>query len=308
MLGGVMQLVSNLSYSSSRPSWIRFFATLSVGVIVAFLSVAAFAAQPQHLAKGLQLADEIGAAQDVGVFTDASGVSLNRYGGSWNSASDPSFIRFADLPAGVLPGNNTKCAPLVTHLLKSAYNWSWYSHTFVDPILNTSKKSSSPAPYQYIALLKQGKGFAAQVTRLDQALPGDILLWWKIGSDENDHAMIIVNVDLQSGKAYPSDLAGADATLAGTTYYEVEVLDSSSGVHSADTRIVSVNGVDTQIAGIGTGKIGILVNAAFGIVGHTWSLPNSDYATNQAAWLNGLHSRLKLQTAVETVIGRLPAL
>ncbi len=301
-----MHLVSSLD--SARPSWARLFATLAIGSAVVLGAVNTFAAQPAHLAKGLQLVDEITAAQDQGIFTDAANVPLNRYGGSWNSATDASFIRFLDVAAGIRPGNNTKCAPLVTHLLKTAYNWSWYSYTFVDPILNTSKKSSSPAPYQYIALLKQGKGFASQVTRLDQALPGDILLWWKIGSDENDHAMIIVNVDLQSGKAYPAELEGADATLAGTAYYEVEVLDSSSGVHSADTRIVSVNGVDTQIAGVGTGKIGILVDANFAIVGHTWSLPNSDYATNQAAWLNGLHSRLKRQTSVEAVIGRLPAL
>lgn len=287
------------------PTWKHFFATLALGA-VCVLTTAAAVAQPAHLTKGLQLADEIAAAQSVGVFADANGVSLNRYGGSWNSASDPSFIRFADLANGVLPGNNTKCAPLVTHLLKNAYNWNWSAHSFYDPVLKVTKTSASPAPYQYIALLKAGKGFASQITRLDQALPGDILLWWNVGSDDKDHAMIIVSVDLANGKAYPSEHASAKPELAGTTYYAVEVLDSSSGVHTDDSRIVSVNGVDTQIPGIGTGTVGILVNANFEIVGTTWSLPASNYSTQKTGWLNGLHSRLKMQATTEAVVGRMP--
>lgn len=303
-----MQLViSDSRYAPAvRPTWTRLALTLLAGAAILAIATVSALAQPAHLAKGLQLVDEITAAQSQGVFTDAANVPLNRYGGSWNSGSDPSYIRFLNQPAGVLPSNNTKCAPLVTHLLKFCYNWNWSAYSFYDPVLKITKTSASPAPYQYIALLKAGKGFASQVTRLDQALPGDILLWWNIGSDASDHAMIIVAVDTASAKAYPSQLAGANPALAGTTYYAVEVLDSSSGVHTADSRMVPVNGVETQIAGIGTGTVGILVNANSEIVGTTWSLPTSDYTTQPAAWLNGLHSRLKLQTATEAVIGRLP--
>ena len=279
---------------------------LSAAALAGAFSLTTVAAQPAHLTKGLQLLNEITSAQAVGVFTDAANVPLNRYGGSWNSASNPSYIRFLDVPNHVLPSNNTKCAPLVTHLLKHCYNWNWSSHSFYDPVLAVTKTSASPAPYQYIALLKAGKGFAQRITRLDQTLPGDILLWWNIGSDASDHAMIVVNVNLANGKAYPTNLAASNPALAGTTYHEVTVLDSSSGVHTNDSRIVAVNGVDTPIAGIGTGTIGILVNANFEIVGTTWSLPNSDYATQLTGWLNGLHSRLKLQTTTEAVIGRLP--
>src|SRR5207247_1272301 len=109
-------------------------------------------------------------------------------------------------------------------------------------------------------LLKAGKGFAVKITRLDLALPGDILLWWNIGSDSSDHAMIMVSIDLAHGLAYPSENSVAKAELAGTTFYAVEVLDSSSGLHTDDSRVVPIDGVDTQIAGIGTGKVGILVN------------------------------------------------
>ena len=266
-----------------------------------------FAQAPAHLTKGLQLADEIQAAQAVGVFTDADHVALNRYGGSWGSATDASFIRFADFQKGVLPANNTKCAPLVTHLLKSCYNWSWSAYSFYDPLLKTTKTSASPAPYQMIALLKAGKGFAQNITRLDQAAAGDVLLWWQVGTSDKDHAMLIVSVDLASAKAYPSEHASADATLAGTTYYEVEVLDSSSNLHTNDSRLVTVDGVDTQIAGIGTGTIGVLVDANSQIVAVTWSLPTSDYATQRTGWLNGLHTRLKRVPSYEVMIGRLPA-
>jgi len=261
------------------------------------------AQQPAHLDAALQLADEIAAAQTVGVFTDAAGVPLNRYGGSWNSATDASFIRFADLEAGVLPGNNTRCAPLVTHLLQAAYGRDWRQFSFQDPILGATKTTASPAPYQYIALTKEGKGLT-RIARLDQAQPGDLLHWWQVGTADSDHSMIIVRIDWASAKAYPTNHALSDATLAGTTYYEVEVVDSSSGVHTADSRLVNVNGVETQIAGIGTGLIGLLVNASSEIVGYTWSLPTSDYATKRTGWLNGLHSRLRRLPAYEAVIGR----
>lgn len=307
-----MQLViSDSRYSAapaSRPTWTRLIATLAIGA-GCLLGAAKLAAQPAHLTKGLQLVDEITAAQKVGVFTDSAGVPLNRYGGSWNSTTDASYVRFLNQATNTLPANNTKCAPLVTHLLKVAYNWSWYSVanlSFYDPVLKVTKTSSSPAPYQYIALLKAGKGFASQVTRLDQALPGDILLWWNIGSDDKDHAMIIVSVDTASAKSYPTGLDASNPALAGTTYYAVRVLDSSSGVHSSDTRIVSVNGVDTQIPGVGLGTIGILVNAQSQIVGTTWSLPSASYTDEQSDWLDQLHGKLKLQFVTEAVIGRMP--
>lgn len=267
-----------------------------------------FAQAPAHLTRGLQLVDEITGAQAAGVFADASGVALNRYGGSWGSASDPSFIRFANFATGVLPGNNTKCAPLVTHLLKSTYNWSWSSLSFYDPLLSVTKTSASPAPYQMIALLKAGKGFAQKITRLDQTQPGDVLLWWQPGTSDKDHAMIVVSVDAASAKAYPTDHANSLPEFAGTTYYEVEVLDSSSSLHTSDSRLVLVNGVDTHLPGVGTGTIGVLVNANSEIVGVTWSLPTSDFTTQRGGWLNGLHSRLKLVPTYEIAIGRMPAL
>lgn len=273
-------------------------------LVTSALLATAAVAQPLHLQKALQLVDEITGQQAAGVFTETNGTALNRYGGSWGSATDASFIRFADLAHGVYAANNTKCSPLVTHLLKFSYGTNWKNFSFVDPISNTVKSVASPAPYQYIALTKQAKGLA-RVTRLDQAQPGDILSWWTVGSDSNDHTMLIVSIDWSSAKAYPTDHALSDPALAGTTYYEVEVVDSSSGTHTNDSRIVNVNGVDIQIPGIGTGTIGLLVNANFEIVGYTWSLPTSNYDTQRTGWMQGLHNRLKRTPAYEAVISRL---
>jgi hypothetical protein len=275
---------------------------ISILSLVSGLAASALAA-PAHLASALLLVDEITTAQAAGIFTDADGVALNRYGGSWNSAANPSFIHFADAANGVPAANNTTCAPLVTHLLKSAYQRDWSGYSFMDPILPTAKTTASPAPYQYIALTKQGQGMT-QVLRLDQAQPGDLLHWWRVGTEDNDHSMLIVAIRWNSAKPYPANHAAADPTLAGTTYYEVVVVDSSSGVHTDDSRLVPVNGTVTQIPGIGTGVIGLLVDAHSQLVGYTWSLPTSDYVTKRTGWLNGLHSRLRRLPDYEAVIGR----
>lgn len=263
---------------------------------------------PPHYAAAVALLDQITALQAVGVYTDAGGTPLNRYGGSWNSSTDPSYIRFANFDNGILPANNTKCSPLVTHLFKEVYSWNWKNYSFTDPILNVVKSTASPTPYQYIELIKEGKGFAQRVTRLDQVQAGDILSWWQVGTDASDHSMIIADVNWNSAKPYPSNVAGANPALAGTVYYEVRVIDSSADLHAADTRLVNVNGTFQHIPGIGTGIIGLLVNSNFEIVGRTWSLPTSNYYSQTGSWLSGLHNRLRLAPANEFVIGRMPVM
>lgn len=266
---------------------------------------------PAHLELGLTLVDQIVAAQATGVYSDTDGTLLNRYGGAWNSASDPSFIRFLDVASGQLPANNTTCAPLVTHLLRHAYNWNWAAIGIHDPLLNTTVTTASPKAYRYVSAIKTRAGFSQQLTRLQDLQPGDIAAFWDIGTDDG-HAMIVVAVNVSSGKPYPSELSGANPALAGTTFYEVTVLDSSSSGHSQDTRLITVNGTTALSGGVGTGVIGVLVDSTGAVVGHTWSLPTSNYLTKKngvwvpnPSWLTGLTSRLKLQTTRELVFGRL---
>ena len=278
---------------------------LSIG---AFFSASSLQGQvPPHLDAAIVLLEQITSRQAAGIYNDANGVSLNRYGGSWSSSTDPSYIRFGDLDNGILPGNNTKCSPLVTHLLKTVYGWNWKNYSFVDPLTLEVKSVSSPTPYQYIALIKEGKGFAQRVTNLAAVQPGDILNWWQPGTDASDHTMIVAAVNWASAKAYPLGLPNSNPALGGTTYVEVRVIDSSSSVHTADSRLVNVNGTVTQISGIGTGVIGILINQAGEIVGSTWSLPTSSYDTQKNTWVKSLNSRLKLAPTWEFGVGRMPA-
>lgn len=262
------------------------------------------AAEPLHLEAALSLVEQITTSQAAGVLTDAQGVSINRYGGSWNSASDPSFIRFEDPEQGILPGNNTKCSPLVTHLFRSLYGWNWSDHPFYDPIEAKVKTSVSPQAYQYVALIQQGKGFAPIVS-LDAALPGDILSWWVVGSSSSDHTMVLAHIDWETAKPYPTGYPKSNPALAGTTFVEVHVIDSSSDTHSFDSRWVQVDGVLQHIAGIGVGVIGLLVDGDLRVVGRTWSLPSYNYQTQTDKWVGSLNSRLKLRPAWDFAIGRL---
>ena len=281
---------------------------LALTAVAAATIGASAADEPAHLLAAEELLNQINSLRAVGVTTESNGTPLNRYGGSWTSTTDPSYIRFADLDHGILPANNTKCSPLVTHLLKAIYGWNWKNYSFYDPIAKTNKSVASPAPYQYIRLVKEGKGFAQQIPRLDQVQPGDILSWWTVGSDSNDHTMIITGVDWDNGKLYPSWLTGADPALTGTMFYPVRVIDSTSDTHTDDSRVCTVNGVAQTISGIGSGTVGLLVNANYEIVGRTWSLPTSNYTTQQASWLSGLTNRLRLTPTYEIVIGRMPVL
>lgn len=260
---------------------------------------------PAHHEGAVRFVDEITSYQAAGILLDGNGVSLNRYGGSWGSSSNPSYIRFADPDQGILPGNNTKCSPLVTHLFRTFYGWDWRNYPFYDPVEGRVRTSVSPQAYQYCALIQQEIGFV-RVPTLDAAQPGDILSWWVVGSSSSDHTMVLDGVNWASAKPYPLGYPNSNPALAGTTYYEVTVIDSSSDTHTADTRLVNVNGTIQHIAGVGRGIIGLLVDGQMNIVGRTWSLPTSSYFTQTDTWVKSLNSRLKLAPTWEFMIGRLP--
>lgn len=268
--------------------------------------------QPQHLVDGLQLVDEINATHALGIFADDEGVEVNNYGGSWNSNSNPSFIRFFDEDKGILPANNTVCAPLVTHLMLHSYGWDWGDYPFLDPkdgfVLDTS---ASPNPWQYLELIEQGVGFDSKITDARDAAPGDIISIHYSGTTSG-HTVILVDLHLDEPMPYPANGNNLNPALAGTTYYRMTVLDSTSSPHSNDTRRFTLtddndNEVNYVITGAGTGDMGLFLDANGEVVGHTWSLPNSDYNTQQSGWINGINSRLKLQGDRHLVIGRLPA-
>ena len=255
----------------------------------------------------MQLVSEIVAQQTEGFFDDVEGVALNRYGGSWSSDSNPVHIQWADPDAGLPAASYSKCSSFITLLLQTAYDWNWKDYSFYDPIRDEVVSKSSPHSYRYVALIKQQVGFSQQVLRLDQAAPGDVLAASDVG-DTSGHTALFIGVDWTSAKAYPEDLVESDPALFGTTYYEVQILDVNKSAHSFDTRRLFTDGDEDETGGAGVGVMGILVDANFGIVGHTWSIPSSNYVTRTDSWLDSLHGRLKPQTEREMVIGRIPAM
>jgi len=301
-----------------RSSWHRVLSTVAAG---AALAVAASApAQPAHLVQGQLLVDQILAAQSQGIYTgDVAGatVFLNRYGGSWDSNTEPSFIRFFDQANGVHAANFTTCAPLVTHLLKYTYGWNWKNHGIVDPLNQGALAyKSSPKSYLYVSAIKHLTGFASRALTLAEVQPGDIAARWDVGTDDG-HTMIVVGVNFATAKAYPQTSSDSNflPALAGATYVEMTVLDSSSSGHSNDTRQITYNGTTGLSGGVGEGVMGVFINQAGEIIAHTWSLPTSNYTrlvngvpVVTSGWLSGIKSRVKFQHATELVIGRLPAM
>lgn len=268
-------------------------------------------AQPQHLQDAVTLVTQIRGQAELGTFTDTNGVALNRYGGDWEDDDEPSFIQFA--APGVSAANFTTCAPFVTHLLKEAYGWDWSDYSWFDPAEGEFTESESPSSWKYVAYIKGHVGFTNHVTRLDEVQPGDIAAAQDVGLTTG-HTMIVAGVDLGSAKAYLSGLPDSNTNYAGTTYYEVTVIDSSKSVHTGDTRcFYNTNQVlVAQTEGVGIGKIGVLVNQNMEVVAHTWSLPTSGKhngtASERNKWVKSLNSRIRDQFASggrELVFGRL---
>jgi hypothetical protein len=310
-----MKLITSLDSRSPLSS--RFLTALTGCAVLALGSVAAFA-QPAHLSKGLQLVDEITAAQSQGVYTGSvagADVFLNRYGGSWDSVSDPSFIRFFNAATNTYAANYTTCAPLVTHLLKYTYGWNWKLIGIPNPLAGGALAyKSSPSSYLYVSAIKNLVAFTQRSVNLADVQPGDIAARWEVGTDTG-HTMIVVGVNFASAKLYPLASTNADfiPALAGSTYIEMNVLDSSASSHTNDTRLITYNGVTSASGGAGVGTMGVFINGAGEIIAHTWSLPTSSYqstkngvTTVSSGWISGIKSRVKMQGEVELVIGRLP--
>ena len=311
-----MQTSSTPAPAVTSPLW-HIFDTTMIGIVFIIGATVALA-QPAHLTKGQLLVDEIVSAQTQSVFTgDVNGTSvfLNRYGGSWDSATDASFIRFLDPATGTYAANYTTCAPLVTHLLKASYNWDWKLFGIPNPSASGALAyKASPSSYLYVSAIKNLVGFTQRSLTLAEARPGDIAARWEVGTEEG-HTMIVVGVNAASAKVYPGSSSDANfiPALAGSTFVEMTVLDSSASGHSNDTRLITYNGSTALSGGVGEGVMGVFVNAAGEIIAHTWSLPTSSYTkvvngvtVINSSWLSGIKSRMKLQTEVELVIGRLP--
>lgn len=303
---------TRVTYQPIMVSPTPIYALPTVNTVPAVVAQPVPYVQPAHLTEGLRLVDEINATHSLGIFEDNEGTPVNRYGGSWEDDLDPSFIRFFDEGNGILPANNTVCAPLVTHLLLHSYGWDWGDDQFefADPKNgNQLRTSESPNPWQYLALIDQGIGFESKITNIRQSKPGDIISIHYL-SGTSGHTAILVDLHLEDPMAYPQNGNNLVPELAGTHFYRMTIMDSTSYPHSNDTRRFTVTDEDDvvtnhQITGAGTGDMGIFLDINGNIIGHMWSLPNSAYGTQ--GWLNRIEDDVELQSERHMVFGRLPA-
>ena len=262
----------------------------------------AHAGDTAHLDRGLTLVEHLLEHQWAGQFEDGDGVALNAYGGSWGGGT--LIVEPGDPDDGILPYNLSKCGSFVTKLLNHSYNWNWSDYEFYDPSLGTSVTTASPTAHRYMELILQGEGFQSMLTHIVDVAPGDIVVKRDVGTTTG-HVWIVKEVILSQPMPYPSDSSNALNSLVGTTYFEIDVLDCSSGYHSNDTRKVYYDGQLHETHGAGVGTIGVLVDENGQLVGHSWSLPSSGYGDDIDSWVSQLNSKIELFDETELVVGRL---
>ncbi len=255
-----------------------------------------------HLEMGLELVENLLNYQTAGQFEDGDQIALNQYGGSWGQGT--LIVEPGDPNNNQLPYNKSKCGSFVTKLLNHSYNWNWSDYSFYDPNQGEDVTTASPNAHRYMELITQQVGFSDQISHLSDILPGDVMVKRDVGTTTG-HVWIVKDVILGQPMPYPANMPDTQNHLIGTTYYEVDVLDCSSGYHSNDTRKVFYNGQLHETHGAGVGTIGVLVDANGVVIGHTWSLPSSNYNNNTANWVSQLNSKIELLDETEFVIGRL---
>lgn len=169
-------------------------------------------------------------------------------------ATSPSYITWEGVGGAIRYENRTVCATFLTCLLKQAYGL-----TTTD--MKTWLGSTSPSSQIYHDAIVAENGFA-RVLRMEEVLPGDVLA---IRYDEDGsvtgHIAIVASA--------PAPRLATRPLIAGTTQFEVTVLDSSSSVHgSNDSRIEADGTLDT---GAGRGVMRLYADADGTVIGYTWS-------------------------------------
>ena len=290
----------NTKHKGMKPTFNKMVCTVWAG-LAAMTGHVTQAGSADHLEMGLDLVEHLLIHQTSGQFTDGAMVPLNQYGGSWNNDL---IVQVGDHDNNILPKNNSVCGNFVTKLLNQSYNWNWSDYQFFDPNAGQNVTTASPNAHRYMELVKQQVGFKNQIFDIQDVQPGDIMVKREVGNTSG-HVWIIKEVMIGQPMPYDSNQPASLNHLAGTIYYEVDVLDSSNGHHSYDTRWVEYNGFLYETHGAGVGTMGLLTDANGTIIGHTWSLPSADYATETASWVSSLNGKINLMDEDELVIGRL---
>lgn len=169
--------------------------------------------------------------------------------------TSPNYIYWAGVDGASVYANRTQCSSFLTRLLKRAYQWgdtefqSWFG-------------ASSPNAATYYDAIVGQKHFNPVTNALDIQSGDVIAVKYLFDADSSGHVMI--------ARGPVVWLPHVSPYKAGTTQYEIEVIDSAKSGHgSSDTRMMPDGSWDT---GAGIGKARLYVDTASrGVVGYSWS-------------------------------------
>jgi 3D (Asp-Asp-Asp) domain-containing protein len=179
---------------------------------------------------------------------------------SRNVYGSPAVVRFGPPGGAADYYNQTKCSSFVTQMMKQGRSLSnqdiidWFA-----PIRSTA----SPYAHEYYYAVVQNLHYST-VTSVPEIARGDLIaIIYGDGTGDPTGHTAFVNT-LPTPMSVP-----AKPVLAGTTQYVVEVVDSTSVLHSDDTRAAT--------GGAGRGTLRLYADGTGLLLGYAWSTRNGTF-------------------------------
>ncbi len=170
-------------------------------------------------------------------------------------ASHPTIVTWTGVAGSGETRNRSVCSSLVAHLMMQAYGYNradfkrWMHTTF-------------PQAADFHNAIAAGNGFD-RVTTVAAIRPGDVVaIRYPPGHHPTGHVLVVA--------APPAARAATEPAMAGTTQYELRVIDSSRSGHGPlDTRHFAKG---RYHSGVGEGTMRLYVDPSGAVVAYAWSL------------------------------------
>ncbi len=176
----------------------------------------------------------------------------------------PMWVRFEGYDGATKYENHSDCSGFVTLLIQHVYG-------FTSDNIKTWLGATKPTSARYHDAIVAGKHFT-RITQIADVARNQIIAikYLDDTSSGTGHMMIVKNAPVLRTATSP--------VVAGTTQYEVEIVDSTASPHgNGDTRR---DADGTERTGAGIGKIRLYTDSTGKITGYTWSLSSgSDHYT-----------------------------
>jgi hypothetical protein len=170
-------------------------------------------------------------------------------------ASRPTVVTWSGVNGATETRNRSVCSSLVAHTMMQAYGYraadyaAWLGDRF-------------PRASNFHDAIAAGKGFD-RVRKISEIRPGDVLaIKYPEGSHPTGHVLLAAS--------RPEERRATEPVVAGTTQYEISVIDSSHTGHGpTDTRHYAKGKFHN---GVGQGLFRLYAAADGTIAGYSWSV------------------------------------